>query len=104
MKTPKTPLNVVSLSFATYKPGTGNKPFREPDTATIKAIIAQPDQKLVDIQSVLAGKFATPAYVQKGAKATIDGRPANGTILLFNHTEMKFKNGVLSEIINPVKY
>ena len=41
--------------------------------------------------------------VQKGSKATVDGKPAEGEYLMPDGTKLTFERGVVTEIVTPVK-
>lgn len=107
-------LNVVNLQFETFKEGTGHKPFKEKLLMHYKVAQPQAGQTLKQVQNIVLqdvnGKeldfgpeVKSPEELVLGMKATLDGRPAEGSFVWPDGTILKFKAGVLSEIINPVK-
>ncbi|MFO7657478.1 MAG: hypothetical protein R6W78_10450 [Bacteroidales bacterium] len=106
--------NVQTLTFRKFKIndslGQFHK-FKEPYEIEVKAVKPHANQSLMQVkacilQDVLGNELdfqrvPVPENIQIGDKATIDGKPCEGSYILGDGSEWQFVAGVLKKIIPP---
>ncbi len=82
--------------------------FKQPVKIEVQAVKLKPGQKFMDcvLQDVTGAEIdfqevPVPTDIQIGDKATVDGKPCEGSYILGDGSEWQFESGVLKKIIPP---